>query len=189
MRSFTATLTSPARALAIMPSPPVDRPYARHLHGGIPQPRPRYPSCPGYPRQMPRPAVAEARRRNALLSTTAKRHNWAMDPQPDQRGQDDDVRPSDLSEAERLLWAAFPHGQWVDLREGRPLADDVGNAHRWGRYRDVRAEVVRALLLGACAAEPGHVPAVRLRGCEGGGPAGFDGCDGGQRFGMRVLLL
>ena len=76
------------------------------------------------------------------------------------------VGVSDLAEAERLLWAAFPRGEWVDLREGSPLADDLGNAQRWGKQREVRAEVIRALLLGACAAEPGYTPAVRLRGAR-----------------------
>jgi hypothetical protein len=64
------------------------------------------------------------------------------------------------------LWAAFPRGEWVDLREGDPLADDLGNVQRWGQQREIRAEMIRALLLGACAAEPGHVPAVRLRGAR-----------------------
>jgi hypothetical protein len=72
----------------------------------------------------------------------------------------------DLAGPERLLWAAFPRGEWVDLREGDPLADDLGNAHCWGQQREIRAEVIRALLLGACAAEPGHAPAVRLRGAR-----------------------
>jgi hypothetical protein len=73
---------------------------------------------------------------------------------------------SDLAGAERLLWAAFPRGEWVDLREGDPLADDLGNMQRWGQQREIRAEVIRALLLGACAAEPGYAPAVRLRGAR-----------------------
>ena len=72
----------------------------------------------------------------------------------------------DLAESERLLWAAFPRGEWVDLREGDPLADDLGNVQCWGQQREIRAEVIRALLLGACAAEPGYAPAVRLRGAR-----------------------
>ena len=78
----------------------------------------------------------------------------------------DDVEPSDLAGAEQLLWAAFPRGAWVDLREGDPLADDPGNAHSWGLQREIRAEVIRSLLLGACPAEPGSAPGVRLRGAR-----------------------
>jgi len=77
-----------------------------------------------------------------------------------------DVGPSDLAGAEQLLWAAFPRGAWVDLREGDALADDPGNAHSWGKQREIRAEVIRALLLGACPAEPGYAPGVRLRGAR-----------------------
>jgi uncharacterized protein YjbI with pentapeptide repeats len=72
----------------------------------------------------------------------------------------------DLNEPERLLWAAFPHGAWADLRAGEPAADDLDDAASWGPSRTVRAEVISALLLGACAAEPGHAPAVRLRGAR-----------------------
>jgi hypothetical protein len=72
----------------------------------------------------------------------------------------------DLNEPERLLWAAFPRGAWADLRAGDPAADDLDGAGSWGPSRTVRAEVISALLLGACAAEPGHSPAVRLRGAR-----------------------
>jgi hypothetical protein len=76
------------------------------------------------------------------------------------------VEPGDLSGAERLLWVAFPRGDWADLREGDAVADDLGKAPRWGPDRVIRAGVIRALLLGACAGEPGHAPAVRLRGAR-----------------------
>jgi len=69
---------------------------------------------------------------------------------------------SDLAGPERRLWEAFPRGGWIDLRDG----DLSGKAQRWGKQREVRAEVIRALLLGACPAEPGHTPAVRLRGAR-----------------------
>jgi hypothetical protein len=72
----------------------------------------------------------------------------------------------DLSEPERLLWAAFPRGAWADLRAGDPADDDLENAGRWGPSRTIRAEVITALLLGACAAEPGLRPGVRLRGAR-----------------------
>ena len=57
--------------------------------------------------------------------------------------------PADLNEPEKLLWQAFPHGTWVDLRAGDPVADDLGSAVNWGPGRVIRAEVIRALLLGA----------------------------------------
>jgi uncharacterized protein YjbI with pentapeptide repeats len=78
----------------------------------------------------------------------------------------DRVIVPDLTEPERLLWAAFPRGAWADLRAGDPVADDPDGAGSWGPSRAVRAEVISALLLGACAAEPGHSPAVRLRGAR-----------------------
>lgn len=71
---------------------------------------------------------------------------------------------TDLNEPERLLWQAFPSGAWVDLREGDPAADDLGSAMRWGPDRVVRAEVIRALLLGAGDVQPGYASGVRLRG-------------------------
>jgi hypothetical protein len=71
---------------------------------------------------------------------------------------------ADLNEPERLLWLAFTRGTWVDLRAGDPIADDPGNARGWGPDRVIRAEVIRALLLGAKEPEPGYAPAVRLRG-------------------------
>ena len=74
------------------------------------------------------------------------------------------MAPTDLSEPERLLWQAFAHGTWVDLRTGDPADDDPQCASRWGPERVIRAEVVRALLLGAGETEAGRIPAVRLRG-------------------------
>jgi hypothetical protein len=73
---------------------------------------------------------------------------------------------TDLNEPEHLLWQAFPHGTWVDLRAGDPVADDLGSALGWGPGRVIRAEVVRALLLAASEVEPGYVPGVRLRGAR-----------------------
>ncbi len=94
----------------------------------------------------------------------------------------DTAIPADLSAAERLVCAAFPRGSWVDLRDApvaargvlsglspagqRPgsLVPEDGSAI--GPHRQVRAEVIRALLLGAFAAEPGYAPAIRLRGAK-----------------------
>jgi hypothetical protein len=57
-----------------------------------------------------------------------------------------------LSPAEQQLWDAFPRGVVVALT---PDASHI-----------VRAPVVRSLLLGARAAEPGHHAALRLHGAE-----------------------
>lgn len=72
----------------------------------------------------------------------------------------------DLTEPERLLWTAFPRGAWADMRTGDASSDDLANASSWGQDRIVRAEVIRALLLGGGDVEPGHAPAVRLRGAR-----------------------
>jgi hypothetical protein len=76
------------------------------------------------------------------------------------------VPVADLTEPERLLWAAFPAGAWTDLRTGDPAADDLERAACWGPSRTIRAEVIAALLLGACAAEPGRAAGLRLRGAR-----------------------
>lgn len=72
--------------------------------------------------------------------------------------------PGDLTEPERQLWAAWARGAWVDLRAGGAAADDLAAAASWGTGRAIRAEVIRALLLGAQDGERGAAPAVRLRG-------------------------
>jgi hypothetical protein len=69
-----------------------------------------------------------------------------------------------LSRAERMLWVAFPRGEWADLRSGDVDMDDPANTDGWEPERMVRAEVIAGLLLGAGDLEPGRVPAVRLRG-------------------------
>lgn len=78
----------------------------------------------------------------------------------------------DLSEPERLAWDAFARGAPVDVGAG-PADLDAGAA--WGPERTVRAEVVRALLLGAGPAEPGYVPGVRLQGARITGPLDLAG--------------
>ena len=72
--------------------------------------------------------------------------------------------PADLNEPEKLLWQAFPHGTWVDLRAGDPVDDDLGSAVNWGPGRVIRAEVIRALLLGAGEVEPGTAKLVTVKG-------------------------
>ena len=75
------------------------------------------------------------------------------------------MMPTDLTDTERSLWAAFPSGAWVDLRAG-DKRDEPERAALWGPERVVRAKVITALLLGAAAPEPGCFPAVRLRGAR-----------------------
>jgi hypothetical protein len=70
-----------------------------------------------------------------------------------------------LSEVEAELWESFPRAATVDLHTGDGSNDPVGGAE-WGADRSVRAEVIAALLLGAQAADPGMVPAVRLSGAR-----------------------
>lgn len=72
----------------------------------------------------------------------------------------------ELTETERFVWDAFPAGGWVDLRVGDPAIDDPREAGGWGPDRFVRAEVLRALLLGARSPEAGSAPAIRLRGAR-----------------------
>lgn len=72
----------------------------------------------------------------------------------------------DLTEPERLVWDAFPTGGWVDLRVGDPAVDDPSEAAGWRPERFIRAEVLKALLLGARPPKPGSAPGIRLRGAR-----------------------
>jgi hypothetical protein len=83
-----------------------------------------------------------------------------------------DVRP-----VERRLWSAFGRGELVDLRIGDPHIDDPRNADEWDDSRRVRAEVLRALLLGAVERAPGHVAGVRLMGALIEGTIDLQHCD------------
>lgn len=74
---------------------------------------------------------------------------------------------SELTAAERRVWEAFPLGGTVDFREGPD--DAPGPDADWGPARTVRAEVLRALLLGG-AAEEGHTPVLRVTGARVSGP-------------------
>ena len=82
---------------------------------------------------------------------------------------------ADLNDTENLLWRAFSHGTWVDLRTGDAAAGDLASATHWGPGRVVRAEVITALLLGAGELEPGYTPGVRLRGARVTGRLDFMG--------------
>lgn len=72
---------------------------------------------------------------------------------------------TDLTPAERRVRDAFPHGALVDFRTGVADEDDPEGGADWGAGRTVRAEVLRALLLGGEQAE-GEVPALRIRGAR-----------------------
>ncbi len=76
------------------------------------------------------------------------------------------VGPQDLTEPERQVWDAFATGEWVDLRTGDRYRDDPVRQDYWGPGRIVRANVIRALLLGASEREPGEAPGIRLRGAR-----------------------
>jgi len=65
---------------------------------------------------------------------------------------DGGVEFDDLNDAERALWEAFPRRELVDRT-------DAGDC-------TVRANVVRALLLGARAADPGHLAVLTLVGAR-----------------------
>jgi hypothetical protein len=82
------------------------------------------------------------------------------------RTQDGRMTTPDLSESEQLLWQASRHGELVDLRGKSSGRGGLETAGTWGPGRVVRADVIRALLLGAADAEPGSVPGVRLRGAR-----------------------
>uniref|UniRef100_A0AAU2JKN2 Membrane-associated oxidoreductase n=1 Tax=Streptomyces sp. NBC_00049 TaxID=2903617 RepID=A0AAU2JKN2_9ACTN len=71
---------------------------------------------------------------------------------------------NDLTPAERRVWNAFPRGEAVDFREqpGDSSVDGAG----WGPDRTVRAEVLRALLLGAGPVEEGRVAGLKVKGAK-----------------------
>jgi hypothetical protein len=73
---------------------------------------------------------------------------------------------NNLNVPERMIWAAFPSGEPVDLRCGEPDEDDPVNSGSWGADRRVRAEVLMALLLGGGDFEKGRAPAMRLVGAR-----------------------
>jgi hypothetical protein len=72
------------------------------------------------------------------------------------------MRIGDLTPAERRMWQAFPRGEAVDFR--RP-DDDPDRGGDWGPERTVRAEVIRALLLGG-PSDDGEIAALRLAGAR-----------------------
>ncbi|WP_433510826.1 hypothetical protein ACQP2T_44190 [Nonomuraea sp. CA-143628] len=57
------------------------------------------------------------------------------------------MRVEELSAAERRVWEAFPRGELVDFRTGKPDEDDPATGASWGPERTVRAGVITELLL------------------------------------------
>ncbi|MFG2172039.1 membrane-associated oxidoreductase [Streptomyces niveus] len=69
-----------------------------------------------------------------------------------------------LTAAERRVWDAFPTGEVVYFRTADEPGPDVAGSG-WGPERSVRAEVVRAVLLGG-ARRDGEIPALRIVGAR-----------------------
>jgi hypothetical protein len=88
----------------------------------------------------------------------------------------------DLTPVEERLWDAYPTGAAVDLGDDLPDGTD-------GPERTVRAEVITALLLGACEGAPGRVPAVRLRGARITGAFDVSGGEVGCELRLRNCVL
>lgn len=76
------------------------------------------------------------------------------------------MMPETLSDSERLVTTAFQRGLWVDLRAGDPVEDNVERGKQWPNSREIRAEVVAALLLGAMPALAGYAARIRIRGAR-----------------------
>lgn len=95
------------------------------------------------------------------------------------------IHTSDLTAAEKRLWDAFPEGREVDYRVGDPGEDDPARGPAWGPERVVRAEVIRALLLGARKTAAGEIAAVRVVGARIEGVLDLDNAE--FRHPVRVV--
>ena len=71
-----------------------------------------------------------------------------------------------LSAAEWRVWDAFPAGLLVEFEIGNAEGDDPARAEGWDPDRQVRAEVLAALLCGAVEPEPGQMGQVNLVGAR-----------------------
>ncbi|MGZ9929938.1 membrane-associated oxidoreductase [Streptomyces sp. NC-S4] len=71
---------------------------------------------------------------------------------------------NDLTPAERRVWEAFPRGDGVDFRH-TPEDSSVDGAD-WGPDRTLRAEVLRAILLGAGPVVQGRIPGLKVKGAK-----------------------
>jgi hypothetical protein len=89
-------------------------------------------------------------------------------------GKDDGMELTDLNPVEQTLWQAFSDGLEIDARTGAglrvlgyessagPIGGDSADDGAGGGRPEVRAEVLRALVLGASESPPGARPALRL---------------------------
>jgi hypothetical protein len=68
-----------------------------------------------------------------------------------------------LSVSEQRVWDAFATGNLVDFGTGDAEGEEPADGVSWGGDRQVRAEVIAALLCGARSPEPGHAGRVWLR--------------------------
>jgi hypothetical protein len=73
------------------------------------------------------------------------------------------VRVDDLSASEQRVWDNFPTGKLVDFGTGNAEDDHPAGGEDWGPDRQVRAEVLAALLCGAVEVEPGQVGGIYLQ--------------------------
>ncbi|MEU7854027.1 hypothetical protein [Nonomuraea sp. NPDC049141] len=71
------------------------------------------------------------------------------------------MRVEELSTAERRVWDAFPQGELVDFRTGKP--DEDSPSASWGPERTIRAKVIAELLL---RDEPRQSQALRVKGAR-----------------------
>ena len=74
--------------------------------------------------------------------------------------------PEDLSASERQLWTALQDCSELDLRVDDELRNAVGGANEWGPERQVRAEALTALVLGAQTTPTIRPRVLRLRGAR-----------------------
>lgn len=91
----------------------------------------------------------------------------------------------DLTPLEQELVAAFPSGSLVDLRPEDPAPQDPTPDSAWGPERQVRGEVIAALLLGAVPPAAGRVSGVRLAGARITGRMDVGGGDLRHDFVLR----
>jgi hypothetical protein len=87
------------------------------------------------------------------------------------------LRESQLSPAERRLRACAASGSLADLRTGVSERDDVANGQDWAEERNIRAEVITDLLLGATPPERTTLPILRLAGARITGRIDVAGAD------------
>ncbi|HUR01842.1 MAG TPA: hypothetical protein VM347_04830 [Nonomuraea sp.] len=77
------------------------------------------------------------------------------------------MRVEELSTAERRVWDAFPQGELVDFRTGKPDEDSPAAGASWGAERTIRAGVLAELLLREESPQP---QALRIKGARITGP-------------------